>query len=253
MSTSLPSGPAPSGFSTGLIPRDYKSHPPGYLSYAPAFSEALILPEVEWEERLREQKAAKASLFDIRERYYEHLKSLNQDGLGLCWAFSTTKAVMYLQSLMSVPTVRLSAWWVAGKIKNWRDQGGWGAESLEGFVNRGAPKESLCPGYKSSYDTSECQADAAKHKVTEWWDGTNSKDKNRAIMISCFLQNIPHADDFNHLSHSMCGCYLESINPLVIWEDNSWSESYGTKGLMKLSGSKAIPDGIAIPRVTYPV
>ncbi len=244
----------PPGYSTGLIPRDYRSHPSGYLSCAPTFSDALLIPESEWEERLKEQQANKGSLFDLRESKYDTLKSLDQDGLGLCWAFSSTKSVMYLRAIMNEPGVRLSAWWVAGKVVRWQDQGYWGSASLKQIADGGVPSEAKCPAYKQSYDTADVAADAATRKVTEWWDGTEDRDRNRQIMVTAFLLGLAPVMDLNFLGHSMCGCYLESINPLVVYCDNSWGESSGVKrGLYKLTGSEAIPDGVVVPRVTMAI
>ncbi len=71
---------------------------------------------------------------------------------------------------------------------------------------------------------------------------------NRKIMVSAFLLNLPCVLDYNWLSHSMAGCYLESINPLVVYTDNSWNviDQYGPKGTYKLTEEKAIPDNIVV-------
>ncbi len=243
----------PPGYSTGLIKRDYKSHPSGYLSFAPSFRDSMLVPESEWPERLKEQKAKKASLLDLRKKFFAYLKSLDQDGLGLCWAFSSTKAVMYLRAIMNEPGIRLSAWWVAGKVVNWQDQGYWGSASLAQIAKGGVPSEEKCPSYKSSYDTADVAADAATRKVTKWMDGSEDRGKNRAMMISCFLLGLPPVLDFNHMGHSMCGCNLESIDPLEINCDNSWGGSGGPDGLYNLKGSDAIPDGIVCPEITLAV
>jgi hypothetical protein len=246
-------GPPP-GCSTGLVPRNYKTHPPGCYAGAPVAPADWLVPESEWEDRLKEQQANLASLWDLRETHYDTLKSLDQDGLGLCWAFSSTKAVMYTRAVMNALPERLSAWYVAGKVKRWRDEGGWGAESLEQIRNAGVPTEAMCPSYKSSYDTAAVAADAATRKVIEWYDGTEDRDQNRRIMISAFLLGLAPVLDYNWLSHSMCGCVLKSINPLEVWTDNSWNDigQYGPKGCYKLTGSKAIPDGVVVPRVSQP-
>lgn len=238
------------GRGRGLIPRDYAANPSGCMAAAPTFPSELLVPESEWAARLAIQQANQASLFDMRESNYDVLKSLNQGQYSLCWAFSTTKAVMYLRAVMNADPVRLSAWWVAGKVKGWRDQGGWNQQSLAQIVSAGVPSESLCPSYQSSFDTAATRTDAATRKVTEWWDGSESRDMNRRIMVSCFLMGLPPVCDYNHISHSMCGCRLVSLNPLTIDCDNSWGEGSGTKGLYRLQGEKAVPDGLAIPRVT---
>jgi len=242
-------------FGRGLIPRDYSAFPSGYLSCAPSAPNDWIIPETEWDERLKEQQANKASLLDLREDNYEFLKSLNQTNHLLCWGFSTTKSAMYEYAVMGTPIV-LSPWFTAGMANGWRNVGGWGAQSLLEMRNTGGVPMEACPEFSSRYATAENKALAAKRKVIEWYDGSESRDRNRALMISAFLISKSPTLDFNHLSHSMAGCCLNKLKPnLEIYCDNSWSaiDQYGPKGLYKLSGSKAIPDGIVIPRVIQPV
>lgn len=237
----------------GLIPRNYSSHPSGYQSAAPTFDESLLMDPAKYADALAQQQAEKASLFDLREQFYDILKSLNQSRYGLCWAFSTTKAQMYLRAINNEPMAILSAWWVAGMVKSWQDQGGWGAESLDLIAKLGVPLMSECPSYSRQYDNSQVRASAARRKATEWWDGTEDRQSNTAIMITAFLTNQPMALDFNWWSHSVCGCRLVSLNPLTIDIDNSWGEDQGDKGIFRLTGSKAVPDGIAVARVSNAV
>lgn len=236
----------------GLIPRNYRSHPTGYLAAAPAYPSSLLIDEAEWPERLKEQQAKKSSLYDLRNAYYDVLKSLNQNGYGLCWAFSSTKASMYARVLAGLVPFRLAAYWVAGQVKRWRDEGGWGAESLSLIAKSGVPQESFCPNYSSRNDTQEAAANASLHKMQEWYDGSESRDLNRKIMVSSYLLNLPNVKDYNHLGHSMAGCYLESIKPLIVYCDNSWGEidQFGPRGLYKLTEEEAIPDNIVVAAVT---
>ena len=243
--------PVPAGFSTGLIPRDYARHPVGSMAFAPAFPDSELIPEDEWPARLEANRKNKAGLLDLREAHYETLRSLDQDGLGLCWAFSSTKAVMYVRARMNAAMVRLSAWWVAGKVVGWRDQGYWGSASLAQIVKEGVPAESYCPSYKSSYDTPDCRANAATHKVTEWWDGSNDPTLATKQCVSSLLRGIPCVVDLNDMGHSMCAIDIGSLSPLEIIYDNSWGEQ-GEKGLYRGRGARARPDGLVIPRVSLP-
>lgn len=246
-------GPPP-GFSTGLIIRDYKSFPSGYLACAQTVPENWLVDESEWPERLRQQLATQTSLWDLREEHYPILKSLNQNGFPLCWSFSSTKSAMYLRAAMGEPPLVFSPWWVAGKVVNWQSRGYWGAASLKEIAEEGVPVMSLCPSYRSSYDTPEARANAAFHKVSEWYDGTEDRDQNRRIMISAFLLGLAPVLDFNDISHSMCGCCLKSIDPLEVWCDNSWDDTgqYGPKGIYVRKGRAAIPDGIVVPAAEMP-
>jgi hypothetical protein len=250
-SAARPNAPVPPDKATGLIPRDYSKHPVGCFAFAPAFPDSELVPESEWADRLAENRATKSGLLDLREAHYEVLHSLDQDGLGLCWAFSSTKAVMYLRALMNEAPLRLSAWYVAGCIKGWRDQGGWGAASLEFIVDKGVPAESYCPSYKSSYDTAETRANAALHKVTEWWDGSENPAQAQKQLVSMLLRRVPCVVDLNDMGHSMAAIDIGSLDPLEIIFDNSWG-TQGEKGLYRGRGARARPDGLVIPRVTIP-
>jgi hypothetical protein len=241
--------PVPAGFGTGLIPRDFKSHPVGYCAAAPEFPADELIDESEWADRWEEQKKAKANLLALREAHYDVLKSLNQGQFGLCWAFSTTKANMYLRALMNEPGLVLSAWFVAGIIKNWQDQGGWGAASLEQIVNGGVPAESFCPSYNSRYDTPETRANAALHKCSEWWDGSEDPRVAQKQLVSSLLKSKPCVVDLNALGHSMCAIDIGSLSPLEIIYDNSWGPQ-GEQGLYRGRGAYATPNGLVIPRVT---
>lgn len=240
--------PVPAGFGTGLVPRDYAECPVGSLMFAPEFPASELVDQSEWADRLNENRKNRAGLLELREDNYDTLKSLNQGQLGLCWAFSSTKATMYVRALMGEPLVRLSAWWVAGKVVGWRDQGYWGAASLAQIVKEGVPTEALCPSYNSRYDTSETRADAARRKVTEWWDGSENPSEAQRQLVSMLLKRIPCVVDLNVMGHSMCAIDIKSLNPLTIVYDNSWGEQ-GDRGFYYGTGAYARPDGLVIPRV----
>jgi hypothetical protein len=242
-------------FGRGLIPRDYAAYPSGYMAAAPSAPDDWIIPENEWDERLKEQQANKSSLLDIRGDNYDILKSLNQGSRPLCWGFSTTKSIMYMEAMMGSPLV-LSPWWIAGVSNNWKNQGGWCTLSLQGAAEIGAVTMELCPDFSPRYATPANKEVASKRRVIEWWDGSENRDRNRAIMVSAFLLGVSPVLDFNHMSHSMSGCCLLAIKPkLKIYTDNSWGaiEQYGPKGLYELDGNLAIPDGITVPRVVQPM
>jgi hypothetical protein len=242
-----------SEFATGLIERDYSQFPSGYCLAAPSAPDSWIVPENEREERLKEQKANRASLLHLREKYYSILKSLNQGNRPLCWAYSTTKAVMYLLAQSGMPEL-LSAFWTAGIANGWRNQGGWCTLSLDALKNVGAVPAEACPDFSPKYVTADNKALAAKRRVIEWYDGGENRDRNRDIVISACLLGLPFVGDHNNIGHSMAGCYLESLNPLVIGYDNSWSEidQYGPKGLWLRKGFDATPDGVIVARVIQP-
>lgn len=238
--------------SRGLIPRDWKAKPQGCFAFAPPFPSDRIIPESEWEGRFQEQKEKKATLADLREANYSTLKSLNQNSYGYCWAFSTTKTLMYLRALMNLPPKILSGWAVGSIVKNYRNEGGWGGESIEFASKVGIPELSVWPqgAVNPKYDTQEMRANAALNKLTEWWDGAQNRETAKQQMVTAFLEGKPCVIDLDWWSHSVCGIAIVSLSPFRIVIDNSWDETSGDRGLYILEGSKAVPDGLWIPRVT---
>jgi len=234
----------------GLKPRNYATHPVGYLACAKPFDVPLI-PESEWQARLDAQIAAKAQLSNIRNAGMngQPIPSRDQDGKGYCWAHSSTSAALIVRAIQGQPYADLSAFAVACIIKNYRDEGGWGAESLEWIAANGIPTSDYWPqqSMSRSNDTPAMRANAKRHEFTEWMDLDPANVK--AQMVTCLLLGIPVVTDFNWWGHSVCTIDLVSLNPFTtrIW--NSWGDGWSDNGTGLLQGSKAIPDGAIAPRV----
>ena len=236
----------------GLVPRDYATHPKEM--FAPVSDLKLIDPS-EYDERIALQEKEESSL--------EHLctwESLDQNGQGYCWAYSSTGCVMALRSIMNLPPLRLSAHAVAWKIKGGRDEGGWCGLSAKFIKETGVPSVELWPekSMSRSNDRPETWTNAKLHLVTEDWQdiGGSLYDQNLSLrqLDTCLLLNIPVATDFNWWGHSVMmgrlvkvesGSYGRAIR-------NSWSQSWGKKGWSILRGNKAIPDSSIALRVTKP-
>lgn len=278
----------PDTHARGLVPRNYGTHPRGCYESAPALDFPLI-PRSEWPERIRDKEAAKSRLSDIRLTGNNGgpIPSLDQNGKGYCWAHSTTGTVVILRALANLPYVPLSAYAVACVIKNFRDEGGWGALSLDFITQRGVPSSQFWPMQSMSRanDNPATWANAALHKVTEGWidltaavyDRTMSFDQEGTLLLS----NTPVVKDESWWGHSIQGLDLVDGNahrdvtraesgklattaefelmwgvndPVTagfgvrIW--NSWGDSWGDRGMGVLTGSKAVSDGAVAPRVT---
>lgn len=235
----------------GLVPRDYSIYPREMFD-PPA--QLQLIPRSEWSERIKEKARLKSQLSDLR----GSIPSLDQNGQGYCWAYSTTSAVMLLRAISNQPYVRLSAHAIGCKVKNFRNEGGWCGLSAKFHREVGCPSVTHWQEKSMSRenDKPDTWANAAMHKVTEEWVDLASSvyDQNLTFdqVATCLLSNIPCAVDFNWWSHSVCGCDLVEVEPgsfgLRIW--NSWSDSYGERGMGVLRGSKAIPNGAVALRVT---
>jgi hypothetical protein len=245
----------------GLVPRDYDRHPVG--SYAGSEAYAVDMPTIprsEWSARIKEMVETKSRLSDMRlvANNGQPIPSLDQNGQGYCWAYSTTMAVMMLRMVMNLPYVRLSAHATACIIKGYRDEGGWCGLSMERQMSHGTPSVQFWPekSMSRSNDRPETWANAALHKVTEGWVDIQAAVYNRNLtfdqVMTCLLCRIPVAADFNHWGHSVCLLDPVEVEPgsFAVRGINSWTDAWGDRGMFVLQGGKAIPDGAVAPRVT---
>jgi hypothetical protein len=190
-----------------------------------------LIPESEWADRLAAQKAAKAQLSDVRNRGMngKPIPSRDQNGKGYCWAHSSTSAALIVRAVEGQPYADLSAFAVACIIKHFKDQGGWGSESLEFISERGIPTSEFWPQKSTARanDNEKTWANAKLHRVTEWMD---MESRNKAQLVTCLLSGIPVVSDFNWWGHSVCTIDLVSLNPFRtrIW--NSWGDGWSENG-----------------------
>lgn len=243
----------------GLIPRNYHSHPVGFYGAKEQALDIPLIPRSEWSERIRDMEATKSRLSDIRDRgmFGQPMPSTDQNGRGYCWFHSGTSAVLLIRARDNQPYVDLSAYAGACIIKNYRDEGGWGAQGLDWIVENGIPDSKYWPqrSVSRSNDTPEMRANAKLHRVTEGWADLAKPQYDRNLtfdqMATCLLCRIPVITDFNWWGHSVCACDLVETSPgqfgVRIW--NSWGDSWSDRGMGVLSGSKAIPNGATAPRV----
>jgi len=255
-------------FAMGLIPRNYSAVPVGSLEGSVTFGDAVDVPRIplaEWPDRIADKVAAKSQLSDIRNyaNNGQPIPSLDQNGRGYCWAHSATAAAILLRAVAGMPYVRLSAYAVACIIKDYRDQGGWGAQGLDFIRERGVPSVEHWPekSVDRSNDNPATWDNAALHKVSEGFIDLDEPQYDRRLTFqqvgTCLLSNIPVVGDFNWWGHSVCLMDLVDVDTskpatdmrrygVRIW--NSWRDSWGTNGTGVLTGSKAVPDGATAPR-----
>jgi hypothetical protein len=273
--------------SKGLIPRDWKRHPQGSYSRGTAFDMPLI-PRSEWSERIRDMVATKSRLSDIRLKGNngQPIPSRDQNGRGYCWNHSGTSDVLLIRARDNQPYVDLSAFMIGCLVKNYRDEGGWGAQGLDFIIEHGVPSSQFWPqrSVSRSNDTPEMRANAKLHQVSEGWmdmaDPQYSRDLTFDQLMTALLCRIPGVGDYNWWGHSVGVAdpvdgneekdtfRMESgklatvpefdliwgVNTDVagfatrIW--NSWGDSWGDQGMGVLTGSKCQTDGCTAPRVS---
>jgi len=244
----------------GLVQRDYREAFVGcYSSSTPWSMEIPTIPRSEWSERIKDMEASKSRLSDIRNRADggSPMKSLDQNGQGFCWAYSTAACVMLLRAAANMPYKRLSPHAVACKIYNFRDRGAWGALSMEFMSDNGIPEEKYWPqmSMSRSYDIDETWENAKKYRITEGWMDLDLNAYDRELsfdqVATCLLSRIPVVCDYNWWGHSVAGMDLVETSPgkFGVRILNSWTDSWGEQGTAVLEGNRAIPDGACAARV----
>jgi C1A family cysteine protease len=233
-------------YSRGLVPRDYATDPPEMFAQPEGMP---LIPRSEWDARIAEQDANESSLEHIWRRSGQ--RSLDQNGQGYCWAYSTGAAVMLTRMAANLPVVRVSPHAVACKIKGFRDEGGWCGLSAKFAREVGYPSVDVWPEKSMSRqnDRPETWADAAKHKIEEDWVDLAAghfyyQNLTFDQVATCVLLNRACPVDFNWWQHSVCAVGLVRVEPgsygLRIL--NSWSENWGEQGFATLRGNKATPN-----------
>jgi C1A family cysteine protease len=221
-------------------------------------AEIPLIPESEFIPRIRDRKKYKMGLRDLFDaRKIGKVK--DQNGQGYCWAYSVTRTAEYVRAIANLEYVPLSAHSVACKVKGFRDEGAWCGLSAQFIRANGIVPESLWPAksMNRAHDTAANWQEAAKFRILE-----DFVDLSRAVydqnltfnqVVSCLLQNIPCAVDFNWWGHSVCAVDVAERDGEVCLDiDNSWTESWGTNGTGLLQGSRKIPNGAVATRVINP-
>lgn len=241
---------APPGHEKGLIPTPDLD---GQFCAEP-FTRPFDIPHIprsEWADRIEEMERTKTRLSDLGQQY--GIKVKNQDGYGYCWAFGTTTTVEYARAVQGLEHVELSATSVAGPIKNYANQGGWGKEALAYIVQHGVCPASMWPevptGANRRYDTEENRQERTKFKVTEWYE---IRHGDFDAVMTALLLRMPVS-----VGLSWWGHLVAFVDPIVkggqfgVKFPNSWAETWGEGGWGVLMESKARNDDVAVvPVVT---
>lgn len=241
----------------GLVPRNFDSHPVGCFANAPALPDKYLIPRGEWKDRLVQQKSDSARLIEVRNRGKDGgpFPSLDQNGKGYCWAHSSTSAITFVRAIMGLPYVQLSAYAVACKIKNFKDEGGFGAQSAQFIAEKGVPSAEFWPlqSMNKANDNSKTWANAKENRFLEFHDLDPQAENYLDQFVSCLLHGWVLITDFNWWGHSVCTFMLEELG--MTWEEitswilNSWSDKWSQKGAGMLKGKKARPDACLVAKV----
>ena len=186
------------------------------------------------------------------------LAAKDQDGLGYCWVYGSTRAVEIQRAVQGLATLDLSPESVGGPCTHWRDTGGYASEAFDQLQNFGACESSYMnaphslrhllwkPGW---------QQNALLHEAVDWYD-IESGDAAPTYdeVITCLLNRVPVAAGLDWWGHLVC--FLDPIilpdGSVGVLFQNSWGADWptpGANGLACLTESRGTPDGAAAPIV----
>lgn len=204
--------------SRGYMPRDWRANPHGAAwRGSKPFPTELIIPRSEWDERIEEQERTKTRLSDLI--LASGLPCKDQNGTNYCWINAPTHVaeINLIQQNQRMPDGSLPSLSPASngcKIKNFRNNGGWGQEGLDRAVEFGFVPSKLWPdnAISKQYDTAEAWAEALKYKPTNYYDLRPRVFDEQA---SCYLHRMATADGHNWWSHEVTGVDLVIVSNSV--------------------------------------
>jgi hypothetical protein len=269
----------------GLIPRNYEKHPVGSLKGIVSAVQMPTIPRDQWAGIVAHKAQARTRLSDQRNRGNKGktIPSRDQNGRGYCWNHSPVSAHLLHRAKLGLPYVDLSAYAGACIIKNFRDQGGWGAHGLEWMVEHGCPTSKTWPqqGTSRNLVNDAMWKEAARYKVTGVIADLQAAVYDRNLswdqQVTCLLNNWPTIIDLNWWGHSIAGADVENgVNLFdqgvrgdsgklataqewdVVWEYNtdfgeyggfgvriwnSWGDKWSQNGMGILTPQKSVADG----------
>ena len=125
----------------GMRPRDWTRHPYGAVAGTAPFPADLLIPENEWEDRIKEQESEQSSLEHIADA--RGIKVKNQQSTNYCWVNAPTHCVELLRAKQGQSFVELSPASVGAPINDYQNQGGWGPEAVAYIAKYGLVPSSL--------------------------------------------------------------------------------------------------------------
>jgi hypothetical protein len=175
---------------------------------------------------------------------------------GNCWAHGTINAVEITYAMSGYKCPNLNPFPVAYRIKNGRNQGGWGEQALKGIAEFGIPEHSVWAGNKegmSQWQSPEVIASANRHKVTA---SLELPQNNFAALVTSLTHPKfarPVTMGLNWWGHLVCAVRAVALpgGGFGILIVNSWGEGWGQNGCGVLVESKSIAfEQIRIERCT---
>lgn len=195
------------------------------------------------------------------------LPAKDQNGLGYCWVYGTTRAVEVDRLRLGLAALDLCPESLGGPLTDWKNEGGYAAEAFQGLETAGIAESYLCPTPHSLNPRlwdSAWQTNAKSHECMSWYD-LESDDRQPTFdeVITALLTPLPVAaglDWWGHLVAFLAAVVIpreSGLPPNTPTDDtigvlfqNSWGPDWpskGENGYAVLTEAFATPDGAGVP------
>ena len=213
----------------------------------------LLVPPEQWKERIDEANAHR--MFPIHRFEDAKVQPKHQSGFRYCWSFSLASVLEDVGLAQNLGYRRLSGTGL-GHLVNWKNEGYWLTDALEGAKRFGIPGSESAPDdvRNPRHFQPGWQQDALRCRPLKWFD-TIGVDRRRADeeeqvhqCVSLLLPGKPGYAALNWWGHAVmyAGLMWDTAAAYnlrwVIWN------SHGD-GRMELTGSHGVPDEFYSPSV----
>lgn len=237
----------------GTLSRDWLKVPYGSIPGVPPGAIDLI-PMEEFPDRIADAERTKSTLKDIWSD--SPIGILNQQSISYCHSFSLVWIAMLSRACQGLPDVELSASSVGGPITGWTNSGAYIDRALQHAVKYGIASTEFVPMLTTRKLDAQFgwQADAAKHKVTEFADIV---PRDNHAIASLLLGCQPVGVGLNWWRHAVSYVWIKDLDKTKRPTDwarygfefgNSYGTGYGNKGFGILTGSRMTPDAAYVVR-----
>lgn len=237
---------------SGLCGTKPRVSAPGSLSFAP-IPDLELIPRIEWRERIADLTREGALLSQVSTR--EGIPTKHQQTTNYCHANSPALVIEILRAVQREPFVSMSPASIAGPITGFRNEGAYIEDDLEQITKVGCASVAFVPpnqigksGFKAGWEQ-----DAAKYRVTEWWDLGRKDSQMFARCMSVLLGGLPICVAYNWWSHAvtLIDPYVDAQGNFGFRFRNSWGANWpkaGANGYALLMEGKGTPDAAYVPR-----
>ena len=174
----------------------------------------------------------------------------NQNGIGYCWTWSGTAALMDCRAAEGKETVALAPVSM-GYLVGWKDRGNYLESFIEGARNTGVASAEFVDGDINSHNRNPnsykagWEEDRKQYRLSEIWD-TNTRNGDRTTILHCATILATTARPI-YIAYNWWGHALELVG--MRWDESKqnnivWQirNSHNENDLIELDGSRGVPD-----------